>query len=216
MRILLVLVLALLIPATGYSESIGLSTATLDWTGYTFSVSGTLVVDRIEGIQRFVTSNGNASNDDGFITLSADAHGFASDFPDIQRAALTISETFWLTGHGVGTLTISFPYTLTASCSHGATDGATAQSSVFLHTGPGAGSGRDHRETLNCVDGESRSGMLTVSQTLVNPTFGPLVSIWLTANTDAVATAPEIPSLALLPVGVVAVALARKRLKPYR
>jgi hypothetical protein len=199
------------------------ATATLDWTGFTWTTDGTLTVTRIDfsdpgsGFTRtrqtpstaIGTSSALATEVNGFLTSHTEA-ATLSETPWQANRAEAIAEgssIFWLYGSGVGGLTVSIPYHLALAIdAENALDLTAGEAWVWLATGPGVTNGgwTEQRLTLDATGAVSQDGVLTLTRSFVNPTWGPLVGIRAHAETSAEATVPEPSSLALLALGVVA------------
>lgn len=211
------------------------STATLDWTGLTFSVTGGLTGHAVTGSvdagssastmlgassgsstfsypyvtsesSSYSTSEGNAdaygSTDDGF--LSATSRAAATSDKSSQNGSKTGVDTdwaFWFYGTGDGLITVSVPYTLSVTCNPTPPSPNTvtaAEASVSLYLGTPA-PGMFASDTASCQNGPvTKSGRLTASAYLTNPTWGPLLDASVSATTSATASMPEPSSLTLL------------------
>jgi PEP-CTERM motif len=141
-----------------------------------------------------LTSNSQAS-----ATLQQPSTNFA------QSSAVTTRD-FWFYGSGVGSLTVSVPYTLSAACNISqpqvGDQMTAADASVFLEVGPGAGWYAS--DTISCQNNPGiKNGVLTLSMGLTNPTWGPLVDIEAGVATSAAAKVPEPSSLLLLGIGAI-------------
>jgi hypothetical protein len=112
---------------------------------------------------------------------------------------------FWLYGTGVGSLSLSLPYTLMANCdrTNPGTETATAFSTINLSIGPGSGTSTSDTVSCSGSGNQQKTGFLTLSKQFDNPFFGPLVSIDASGTTQAIATVPESSSAAMLVVGLV-------------
>ena len=254
--------LAIFATASTTSASTILVEAILDWTGFGFTVSGGLIIDRIEGQGSFseslaittagqfvnrgpsvteavsssTTANGSAlayaSTSNGLITSRSTA---SVSGPELTSQGATsfasTASSFWLYGHGIGSITFDLPYTFTFQVS---TDSGPAQevcgdALVVFSIGPGVGIPAARQSlTLPCsepVDGVlTQSGILSVSRSFNQPTSGPLVSGFAHANTQSVAEVPDSPIPLLFEFLIVAMFfLAAQRnarigvsLPPYR
>lgn len=126
---------------------------------------------------------------------------------------------FWLYGTGTGTITVTVPYRLDVSVTQttpppGTTFLTAATSNAYLFIGPGQTDGNGFRtdslvlsNTAGTLNGLlSRTGTLTVSESLSNPTFGPLIGIGGGIETYATAQrVPEASSLWWLMGGLISV-----------
>ena len=244
------LILLLAWPSNSFADGIAASNATLDWTGFTFTVTSGLTVSVVDAgdfafsfasttlgepssaqgsntsaFSQYSTSTANgvaqAATANGFVATSSEA-STTSLQPSINFAesSVFIERSFFLYGSGVGTLTVSIPFTLSVACNSSQPLGSpavdlttAADASVFLEIGPG-NLGLPASDTISCQNNPGlTNGVLTVSENFTNPTFGPLVSIVAGASTDAEAKVPEPSGLLLLSIGLTGLAgtLLRKR-----
>ena len=249
----LALLATAMVPASTSASSIVLSQATLDWSGFTFSVDGGLVVDRIDyalapfSLSYAETPIGGPQSAQGNVSIASSSstqmggaalasssanNGFLQS--GSQSATFGESPTghlkangdasafvdFWLYGHGSGSLTVSVPYTLRIQVNADQPpaglfrdDFVSAAGSASLSLGPGAGFADEQWFDSNVlawlptdpvVDGVlTKTGTLTVWRNLVNPTFGPLISLEGIVRTEAVAAVPEPGEFELLGCGLV-------------
>ena len=116
----------------------------------------------------------------------------------------SVLDAFWFYGSGVGTLTVSIPYSLQIAVQ---ASGPAAQhpsissgASVSLSGGPAASEFNPNFATASlawlptdpvATGSLSKSGVLTITRIFNNPTWGPLVSIHAAASTNALAAVPE-------------------------
>jgi len=202
----LLLLTLLLIPASAFADSFALATATIDWCACAWTASGPI---SISPTPRGFNTSGISS--DGILQATADAHGIDGADTVYRHTGAFIDDTYFLVGTGTGSLTFTLPYTLTASCvdaSYGDPSSAVSMVSLSLFSPPNGPPLSTQIESLNCRGGESRSGVLTVSS-LVDP-IG-LVLISARTNADSIAPVSEAPSLALLPIGLIAIGVLRRR-----
>lgn len=204
----LLLLTLLLIPASAFADSYALATATIDWCACAWTTSGTI---SIAPVPRAFNTSGISS--DGILQATADAHGIDGGDTVYRHTGGFIDDTYFLVGTGTGSLTFTLPYTLTASCvdaSYGDPSSAVSMVSLSLFSPPNGPALSTQIESLNCRGGESRSGVLTVSSQFVEP-IGGLVLISVRANADSIAPVSEAPSLTLLPLGLIAIGVLRRR-----
>jgi hypothetical protein len=174
-------------------------------------------------ISQYLTGTGNsitqAQTDFGLLQASSQATAVSPEWSYNSGDSGTLtSRDFWLYGTGVGSITVTAPYFLSASCgitgpqsvSHYNTTEANASAGLLL----GPGNQEADRDSVSC-SGDSnalKSGVLSVSMNFNNPTFGPLVDIEVFDNTSATATSvPEPSSLLLLGIGLIGVGSSLKR-----
>jgi hypothetical protein len=154
----------------------------------------------------YSTSSGfggaQASTSNGLLMVRSEAGTTALESSEQagQSSAHTDS-IFWLYGTGVGTLTVTVPYTLSVECnlSDAIREDTAALASVSLMAGPGVG--WHTTDALSCSDSAHpgiKNGMLMLSKDFSDPTWGPLTGIWASANTSAMASVPEPSTLLLL------------------
>jgi hypothetical protein len=203
----LLLLTLLLIPASAFADSFALTTATIDWCACAWTTSGNI---SISPIPRAFNTSGISS--DGILQATADAHGIDGGDTAYRHTNAFIDDTYFLFGTGTGSLTFTLPYTLSASCvdaSYGDPSSAVSMVSLSLFSPPNGPPLSSQIESLNCRGGESRSGVLTVSSQFVDPIGLVLISV--RANADSIAPVSEAPSLALLPIGLIAIGVLRRR-----
>jgi hypothetical protein len=135
-----------------------------------------------------------------------------------QSGSFTDSD-FWLYGSGVGTLTVSVPYSLQINLSEtaprlpeqGPYDATAATAVARLVMGPGVLEGGYQAETLSWSESDpalngvlTRSGVLSVTKGFNNPYWGPLTSVFVDVPTSATErVVPEPSSFLLLVLGLV-------------
>jgi hypothetical protein len=165
----LALILLLTWPSNSFADGIAISNATLDWTGFTFTVTSGLTVSVVDegdfafsfasttlgepssaqgsntsAFSQYSTSTANgvarAAIANGFVATSSQA-STTSLQPSINFAesSVFIERNFFLYGSGVGTLTVSIPFTLSVACNSSQPLGSpavdlttAADASVFL------------------------------------------------------------------------------------
>jgi hypothetical protein len=205
---LLLTVIVIMLSTSAEAVSIVNAEATLDWTGFAFTTTGTLAATMTtKGDQRASTSAiasgsataaGSATN--GFVILSAGAVATAPALlTSTGRAILNGDNVFWFTGTGVGSLVVTIPYHLEISSSQTSNnDFTSANASVELFTGPGVGSSASDALSLTGAGAMSRDGVLNVSLPLVDPTSGALVAFFLQSEVNVSAAVPEETNSALL------------------
>ena len=198
--------------------------ATFDWTGFTFTTTGTLsatmIVQASQGASTFTTTTpttpGGSATDvasavNGFLTTSAGAVATAPGFTNVGQADIFASSVFWFYGTGAGSLVVTVPYHLELTSVETSDNDITSASAwLNLSTGPGVGSNSDwfvsDALSLTEAGAMSRDGVLTASRPLFNPTFGPLVSLDLQTEVRASAAVPETTSpLVLLTLGLLVI-----------
>ena len=235
------------------ADGIAVSQATLDWSGLTYTITGSLVVTptvpfsfassyasttgttgtplvtvggtsadlrysssfpqtwaNTSAFSGYSTTSGNAftqaATANGFLASSSQAATTSLEWSNnfAQSSARTFT-VFPLYGTGVGSLTVTVPYTLSAACniSSGPIDNQStvADASVSLEMGPGIGPNASRSVSCQDIPGITE-GDLTLSMNFDNPTFGPLVDIDASAETDAYAHVPEPPTMLLLACGL--------------
>ena len=205
---LLLTVIVIMLSTSAEAVSIVNAEATLDWTGFAFTTTGTLSATMTtKSDQRASTSaiaSGSAtaagSAVDGFVILSAGAVATAPALlTSTSRAILFGDNQFWFTGTGVGSLVVTIPYHLEISSSQTSNnDFASANVSVelFRHP-PGVGSSASDALSLTGAGAMSRDGVLNVSLPLVDPS-ATLVGFFLQSEVNVSAAVPEETNSALL------------------
>jgi hypothetical protein len=250
---LVALTVGLLFPARVSAGSIVLTQASLDWSGFSFTVDGGLVIDSIESPQGYPSSGSfaqtqltgsrsaqglisaatSSSTNDGGAALahSSTSNGLlqsaseSSTFGDNPSGHIRADgdasafTNFFLYGHGSGYLTVSVPYTLEIlvnadelPAGNFRDDFVSSAASASLILGPGTGPADEQwfdstsvawLPTDHVTDRTlTKTGTLTVSRSLVNPTFGPLIFIGAVVRTEAVAAVPEPGELLLFASGL--------------
>jgi hypothetical protein len=154
--------------------------AIFDWTGFTFTTTGTLsatmIVQASQGATTTTMTKGSAiaaaSAVNGFLTTSAGAVA-SPRFANVGRANVFASSVFWFYGTGAGSLVVTVPYNLELnSVETSDRDITSASASVFLFTGPGVGGSSDASDALSLTGAGAMShdGTLTAtSRRLFNP-----------------------------------------------
>jgi hypothetical protein len=227
-RVTALLLAAVIVAASSTStDALNMVTAeaTLDWTEFRFTTSGTLVVTGIENgmVHAFgsapttpITETGSAiahaSIDNGFLTATAGAATTGDGgSPNAGQASAVVLASITLFGTGTGSVVVTVPYQLSlVSVETDERDLTSAEANVSFEIGPGVSARGDARDAID-LDGEgsiSRDGILTTaSREFSNPTWGPLVSFSGTAQVSVTSAVPEdTSSLLLLAVGLLALA----------
>jgi hypothetical protein len=203
---LLLTVIVIMLSTSAEAVSIVNAEATLDWTGFAFTTTGTLSATMTTNVEQraspsaiasgSATAAGSAVN--GFVTLSAGAVATAP-LTNTGRANLFGDNIFLFTGTGVGSLVVTIPYNLEISSSQTSNnDFTSANASVELSTGPGVGSSASDALSLTGAGAMSRDGVLNVSLPLVDPTSGQMVAFFLHSEVNVRASVPEATNSALL------------------
>jgi hypothetical protein len=227
----LLAVIVLVSSTSAEALSIVNAEAILDWTGFTFTTTGTLAVSLIDQPRISVstwytpttptTTTGSASAEasavNGYLTAAAGAQTIADGgLPNVGEASAFVSETFWLYGTGTGSLVVTVPYHLAlTSLEADERDLTHAAAGVNFVIGPGV-SGVDYVWDAITLDGAgsiSRDGILTAaSREFSNPTWGPLVSLSGTTHVYASSALPEdTSSVLLLVLGLLVIGAFRWR-----
>jgi hypothetical protein len=151
------LILLLAWPSNSFADGIAISNATLDWPGFTFTVSSGLTVSVVDegdfafnfasttlggpssaegsnasAFSQYSTSTANgvaqAATANGFVATSSQA-STTSLQPNINFAesSVFIERNFFLYGSGVGTLTVSIPFALSVACNSSQPPGSPAE-----------------------------------------------------------------------------------------
>src|SRR5256885_3975900 len=210
----LALILLLAWPSDSLADGIATSSATLDWTGFTFTVtSGFTFQDPFSFAFSFAsTTLGGQSVDDPFppgntttsafsqyststgsgVAQAATANGFLTASSQASTTSLqpsinfAESEAFTARGFfpdgGVGTLTISVPFTLSVACASSRPPGSpsldlttVADASVELRLIEPGIPELVASDTISCQNNPGlTSGVLTVSENFTTPTFEPV------------------------------------------
>ena len=155
-----------------------------------------------------------AATANGFLTSSSQAATTSLEGSNnfAQSNAGTATD-FWLYGAGVGSLTVTIPYTLSAACNiAGGPDPnqmttADASVSLFTNFSPYTTS------SVSCEGGPAiKQGDLTATYDFVSPpTWGPLLSIEASLETSANATVPEPGTVLLLISGLLGLIVIESR-----
>lgn len=222
----LLIALAVVLHAASAAEAVSIvsAEATLDWTGFTFTTTGTLAVTGIypaghnetPWTQTTGSATAAASTTNGFLAATAGAVTTGGEgFPNVGQASASAYSIFSLYGTGSGSLVVTLPYRLeVTSVETDALDITNASAAVRFFTGPGVGSNDDWfaSDALALVGAGtlSRVGVLTASRPFSNPTWGPLVFLNGQAEARAVAAVPEPTTLLLVGVGLVGILGARR------
>jgi hypothetical protein len=201
-----------------WASSIAMSSATLDWADWAFTVSGTIVVSDVvypmaPMMWTTATPGATASIVDGLLSTSARAQALETSNQQAQASTMTMSD-FWLYGSGVGTVTVSVPYALQATCtSQYFNESAGSSAGVWLEDGPGVRANGFQSASLGCGEGASLSGMLTVSRD-VDTAYGPLVDFMAGTHATAFATVSDGgSSFVLLATALLGLAALKRGLK---
>ncbi len=195
------LILILLVPATAFADSFALATATIDWAHAGWATNGSLIVT--DAVHAPPTIRGMTA--DGLITTSVLAQAVDGGDTIYRGDSSYVIDNLWLYGYGTGGLFITIPYSVSASCS----EGSTAVASAKLRFWNGGSNSQEDIESVGC--GDSKEGVLTVGLNFTNITFGPLVGISATASTSSIARVPEVPTVALLPIGLIGLGVVGKK-----
>ena len=195
----LLLLTLLLLPTSAFADSFALATATSDFCGCAWTTTGTAGANPIP--RSFSTSG---ISPDGVLRATADAHGIDGGDTVYRHSSAFIDDAFFV--FGTGSLTFTLSYTLTTSCvdaPYGGSSSAVSMVSLSLFGNPNEPPLSTQIESLDCRDGESRSGVLTVtvSRQFADPIVGA-VFISVRENADSIAAVPEAPSLGLIAIGV--------------
>jgi hypothetical protein len=204
----LLLLTLLFFPTSAFADSFALASATSDFCGCAWTTTGTAGANPAP--RSFSTSG---ISPDGMLRATADAHGIDGGDTVYRHSSAFIDDAFFV--FGTGSLTFTLPYTLTASCidaSYGGPSSAVSMVSLSLFGNPNEPPLSTHIESLDCRDGESRSGVLTVtvSRQFADPIVGA-VFISVRESADSIAAVPEAPSLTLLQLGLIAIGVLRRR-----
>jgi hypothetical protein len=212
-----------------WATPIAFSSASLDWPHWTFTVSGPLVISQIDYpdgappainvatatlplLTDTAMSTATASAVDGMLSTSAKATVLETETALAHASTLTM-ENFWLYGSGSGTVTVSVPYAVQATCSSGFNEAAEASAGVFLEDGPGVRPNGYQAVHASCGDGPL-AGILSVSLPFDQPTWGPLVDFMAGTTVMARATIPDSgSSVVLLVTALLGLGLCRQRVK---
>jgi hypothetical protein len=228
MKLVTALLLAAVIVAASSTSADALNMvtaeATLDWTGFTFTTTGTLVVSPQNTMIHTppsapttpITDTGlaiaHASVDNGFLSATAGAATIADGgLPNAGQASAFVLATTTLFGTGTGSVVVTLPYHLAlTSVETDERDLTSASASVNFDIGPGVSAGGDVRDAID-LDGAGsfiRDGTLRAeSREFSNPTWGPLVSFSGTAQVSVTSALPEdMSSLLLLTAGLLVLA----------
>jgi hypothetical protein len=198
----------LLFPASAFADSFALTTAASDFCACAWTTTGNAGALPIP--RTFSTSG---ISPDGILRATADAHGIDGGDTVYRHSSAFIDDAFFI--FGTGSLTFTLPYTLTASCvdaPYGDPSSAVSMVSLSIFGQPNGPPLSTQTESLDCRDGESRSGVLTVtvSRQFADPIVGT-VFISIRENADSIAPVPEAPSLTLLPLGLIAIGVLWRR-----
>jgi hypothetical protein len=201
-----------------WASSFALSSASLDWSGWAFTVSGSVVVsDVVYPMPPLIwvnaTPGATASIVDGMLSTSARAQALETSNQQAQASTMTMLD-FWLYGSGVGTVTVSVPYALQATCtSQYFNESAGSSAGVWLEDGPGVRANGFQSASLGCGQGSALNGMLTVSRD-VDTAYGPLVDFMAGTQTMAFATVSDAgSSFVLLATALLGLVALKRGLK---
>jgi hypothetical protein len=203
---LLLTVIVIMSSTSAEAVSIVNAEATLDWTGFAFTTTGTLSATMTTNGDQSASPSAIASGSataagsavNGFVILSAGAVATAP-LTNTGQANLDGHNIFLFTGTGAGSLVVTIPYHLEISSSQTSNiDLTSANASVELSTGPGVGSSASDALSLTGAGAMSRDGVLNVSLPLVDPTSGSLVGFFLQSEVNASTAVPEETNSALL------------------
>jgi len=220
----------LMLCAPAFCDSISTSEAVIDWSGLAFTTTGTLHLDSIPFFFGFSdslartsgsitdhktttdspaawlttgatstttwplgTASAIATTNNGLLHSSALVTTTDSSFfSSLATAQTAISLTF--VGTGTGTLIIQAPYTLTLDCTP---DSPVTTARVELSAGVLSA------DTLTCAGAPiTKSGTLTASRDLVNPTRGVSFTMRGAALAYAQTTVPEPATIGMLALGI--------------
>jgi hypothetical protein len=209
----LLLLTLLLFPATGFADSVAIATSTIDWRGFSYTVTGNYVVQPSPYYAAYI--NGNGTVEGGFMQSVSDVHS-ADGYSSREYISAGLLYGFGMRGTGAGSVTVTAPYIMTANCMNdpGAEgDGSSAYASATLSVG-GGGAGEGQFVKMDCREGGSKQGIFTVTSEFFfseGPTWLPTFSISANTVADSYAKAPEPSSLMLLPLGLIGIVAARRR-----
>jgi hypothetical protein len=223
------LILTALVAASATSAealSVASAEATLDWTGFTFTTTGTLSPIMIvypssfPSVGTFTTTTpttpkgsatASASAVNGFLAASAGAEATAPGFANVGQAGASALSAFLFYATGSGELVVTVPYQLELSIVETSDlDLTSSSASVFLSSGPDGSFDSDSIE-LTGAGTMTSVGSLTAAIPLGNATFGPLLNFHASADVRASAAVPEAPSRLLLGLGILALGLWQRR-----
>jgi hypothetical protein len=194
------------------ANNMSFTDVTFNWTGFTVTTTGGLVLDHIDeapGSPFVNLPRGTgiiSSLDNGMLAIATLAEANMNIF-----TSASLTRVFWFYGSGSGALHVEIPWTLTLGC-NGSPDGGdtvVAQVTARLTAGPGLGNADGWSYGCNGTGAYSGSGVLVVDQNLDNPVFGPLVSFGFSTSSTTIAILPEPSSVVLLSVGLLAGAIGQ-------
>lgn len=222
------LILTALVAASATSAealSVVSAEATLDWTGFTFTTTGTLSPIMIvyplppsgSTFTKTTPSNpggmasADASSVNGFLSASTSALTTPGEgLPNVGQAGASASSVFFFYATGSGELVVTVPYQLELSIVETSDLDLTSSSASVLLSGARGSFDSDSIE-LTGAGTMTSVGSLTAAIPLGNATFGPLLSFHASADVRASAAVPEAPSLLLLGLGILALGLWQRR-----
>jgi len=223
MRLARALFFAIIIAASSTSAEASMvnAEATADWTGFTFTTTGTLSVTIVAADQNDskrtkttpTTPEGSAtaaaSAVNGFLTTSAGAVATGPGLLNVGGADAFADSVLFFYATGAGSLVVTVPYHLELNAlaslmlPPSKEDFTSASAEVLLF----GGNSDRFALSLTGAGAMSHDGMLTTSVSLFNPTFEQLVVFELSSKvTVSAAVVPETTStLVLLTLGLLVI-----------